>query len=51
MIDPDMRGHLELAQKQRAYVALFSARGAFDDDVIAARDAGRVLCFTGADLT
>jgi hypothetical protein len=34
-----------------SHVALFSAPGAFDDDVIAARDAGRVLCFTAADLT
>ena len=41
----------ELGGIRRTYVALFSARGAFDDDVIAARDAGRVLCFTGADLT
>ena len=41
----------ELGGIRRTHVALFSARGAFDNDVIAARDAGRVLCFTSADLT
>ena len=31
-------------------MALFSAAGSFDDGVIAARDAGRVLCFSADDL-
>jgi AAA+ ATPase superfamily predicted ATPase len=40
----------ELGGIRRTYTGLFSARGEFDAGVAAARDAGRVLCFTAADL-
>lgn len=40
----------ELGGIRRTHTALFSARGSFDDGVIAARDAGRVLCFSADDL-
>lgn len=40
----------ELGGVRQTFVALFSGRDAFDDDVIAARDAGRVLCFSAADV-
>jgi hypothetical protein len=40
----------ELGGIRRTHVALFSGQDEFDDEVIAARDAGRVLCFTAADV-
>lgn len=40
----------ELGGIRRTHVALFSGRDDFDDEVIAARDTGRVLCFTAADV-
>jgi len=40
----------DLGGIRRTHVAVFSGRGMFDNAVLAARDAGRVLCFTGADL-
>jgi hypothetical protein len=40
----------ELGGIRRMHLALFSARGMFDDSVIAARDAGRVLCYSASDL-
>jgi len=40
----------ELGGIRRTHVAVLSGRGSFDEGVVAARDAGRVLCFTGADL-
>jgi AAA+ ATPase superfamily predicted ATPase len=40
----------ELGGIRRTHVALFSARGEFDDGVVAARAAERVLCFTAVDL-
>jgi AAA+ ATPase superfamily predicted ATPase len=41
----------ELGGIRRTHVALISARGVFDDGVVAARDSGRVTCFTAADLS
>jgi len=40
----------ELGGIRRTHLALFSARGMFDDGIIVARDAGRVLCYTATDL-
>jgi AAA+ ATPase superfamily predicted ATPase len=40
----------ELGGIRRTHVALFSARGEFDDGVATARAAERVVCFTAADL-
>jgi hypothetical protein len=40
----------ELGNIRRTHVALFSGRGLFDEGVAAARMAGRVLCYTAADL-
>ena len=40
----------ELGNIRRTYVALFSGKGMFDDGVVASRTAGRVLCYTAADL-
>ena len=40
----------ELGGIRRTYVAFFSGRDGLDDELIAARDAGRVLCFTAADV-
>jgi hypothetical protein len=40
----------ELGSIRRTHVAVFSGRGAFDEGVVAAREAGRMLCFTGAEL-
>jgi AAA+ ATPase superfamily predicted ATPase len=40
----------ELGGVRRVFFALFSGQGQFDPAVIAARDAGRVLCFAGAAL-
>jgi AAA+ ATPase superfamily predicted ATPase len=40
----------ELGNVRRTHVALVSGKGVFDDGVAAARTAGRVLCYTAADL-
>jgi AAA+ ATPase superfamily predicted ATPase len=40
----------ELDGIRRTHIALFSGRDELDDDVIAARDSGRVLCFTARDV-
>jgi hypothetical protein len=40
----------ELGGVRRTHVALFSGRGAFDSEVLSARDAGRLLCFTADDV-
>jgi AAA+ ATPase superfamily predicted ATPase len=40
----------ELGGIRRTQVALFSSRGVFDSGVMAAKDAGRVLCFSAADM-
>lgn len=41
----------ELGNIRRTYVAVFSGKGVFDDGVTTARAAGRVICYTAADLT
>jgi uncharacterized protein len=40
----------ELGGIRRTHVALFSGRDAFSDDVIAAREMGRVICYTAKDI-
>ena len=46
-IAPRLDDHMGV---RRTHLALFSARGMFDDAIIAARDAGRRLGYSASDL-